>query len=212
MLLSKHWSGVSGIQEGSAHINGSLQIRLARKKLTASFPEIAASKIPVAGKNGGASWGKIRGWYEDWWETLLYQIEWEEDIYDYDAMDRKYHIFPHLPSCQVRVSRFYQSCIPPSASTCTSASSCANSSSQWALLDLNRSRSQWALPDLSQTLECQNRCQVECQKGCQRECQKECENLCQKKCQNRCQIECQNRCQKECQNICQKVYQSRCQT
>ena len=92
-----------------------------------------------------------------------------------------YLVFPHLPTCQVRVSRFYQSCIPPSASTCTSASSTANSSSQWALLDLSRSRSQWALPDLSQTLECQNRCQVECQKECQRECQKECENLCQKK-------------------------------
>mmetsp|Transcript_30898 Transcript_30898/g.66627 ORF Transcript_30898/g.66627 Transcript_30898/m.66627 type:complete len:293 (-) Transcript_30898:1949-2827(-) len=36
---AEHFSlnGVSGIQEGSAHINGSLQIRLARKKLTASF-------------------------------------------------------------------------------------------------------------------------------------------------------------------------------
>ena len=48
---------MSCVQEWSAHINGSLQIGLARKKLTASFPEIAASKIP-AGKNGGVAVAK----------------------------------------------------------------------------------------------------------------------------------------------------------
>ena len=52
-----------------------------------------------------------------------------------------------FPTCQVRVSRFYQSCMPPtsaftssSSTSVASTSSTANSRSQWALPGLNRER------------------------------------------------------------------------
>ena len=52
-----------------------------------------------------------------------------------------------FPTCQVRVSRFYQSCMPPtsaftssSSTSVASTSSTASSRSQWALPGLNRER------------------------------------------------------------------------
>ena len=122
-------------------------------------------------------------------------------------------IYPHhpspkvVPTCQVRVSRFY------------------HASSPLLLLILNRKpRSQCALPnfnrepsagtahwDLALAVEVQQcLCQRECPNKCQIDCQNimkelnrmvEYQHIYQKLCQNRCQKECQSKCQKECQNM-----------
>ena len=49
-----------------------------------------------------------------------------------------------FPTCQVRVSRFYQSCMPPTSAFISSSSTSAASTSSTA-----SSRSQWALPGLN---------------------------------------------------------------
>ena len=137
-----------------------------------------------------------------------------------------------FPTCQVRVSRFYQSCFlllllplllqQPRIST-------ASSGSQWALPGLNRQISvgtagpHQRAPDVTHT-ECQNRCQKKCWNECLKRCQIMLDNarqivridarqntrnymkLCQNRCQLECQIECQNICRKYCRIECQNKY------
>ena len=57
------------------------------------------------------------------------------------------HILKHLfPACHVKVSKLYQSCMPPIASSSSSSSFTSSSS---APPSTTSSRSQWALPGLN---------------------------------------------------------------
>ena len=109
-----------------------------------------------------------------------------------------------FPTCQVRVSRFWQRC--NSLPSFLPSSFLHSIPSSFCTVEWHRQlRILWGTPGP----ECQKECQTECQNGCQIECQKEGQKKthitidCQKVCQNRCQIE----CQKECQIKCQKEYQ-----
>ena len=60
------------------------------------------------------------------------------------------HILKHLlPACHVKVSKFYQSCVPPIASSSSSSSSSSFTSSSSTPPSTTSSRSQWALPGLN---------------------------------------------------------------
>ena len=109
-------------------------------------------------------------------------------------------IYPHhpspkvVPTCQVRVSRFYHASSP-------------------LLLILNRKlqisvRTAGPQPLAVEVQQCP--CQRECPNKCQIDCQNlmkesnrmvEYQHIYQKLCENRCQKECQSKCQKECQNM-----------
>ena len=93
-------------------------------------------------------------------------------------LPKRIRIAAFYRACQVRVSRFYQSCF------------CLLLLLLLLLHLLNRERQ-----ELSGHCRASARFQRECQMECQKERQK-----CQRNCQNRCQME----CQVGCHSICQK--------
>ena len=94
------------------------------------------------------------------------------------------------PTCQVGVSRFYQSCFPPPPSPPLAASD-LNCELQ---ISVGTAEPQTRAPDISGhcwTSTASARCQIECHKEGQIECQNIRQIECQMECQNICQIECQ---------------------
>jgi len=138
-----------------------------------------------------------------------------------------------FPTCQVRVSRFYQSyflllVLLLLLRQCRTSTTSAWS--QWAMPDLNRELQSavglagpQALPDLGRSLpdlhherqiaastaglnrECECKMSDRMTES-HKECQKRCHIDCRKKCQIECLIECQRECQIEWQNICAVIF------
>ena len=178
-------------------------------------------------------------WGTDW-KRKLWETPWKtrgkpwkiNKIINIEAANRN---SKNLPTCQVRVVRFYHSCSGSSLSSSSSSSSfssttsASTSTSTSALPTLRQSlrqlpravgtagpqpgtfRAQWAPLDLSGQMECQNIFQIDCQNICHIECQNICEKECHIECQNICQIERQNIYQIKCWKICQIEWQKVCQ-
>ena len=127
------------------------------------------------------------------------------------------YIMFFFPTCQVRVVRFYVSCLllPPPASSCLLLPPASSSSSssrcpprppaqlrqrdpqcQCSLPDLNHDHPRPVFPAGPQprvstpSVPCRTSCRKICQIECQKICQKICQIICQKICQIECQIEC----------------------
>jgi hypothetical protein len=120
---------------------------------------------------------------------LQIQISWLEQI-----LQAPTGLFRFFPTCEVRVSRFYQRLSELLALLLRPLlPSAASSRSQCALPDLNcKVRSgpgtvewaeqeavewAWTPPNACQR-ECKTECDIECQKMCQLECQKNCQKIC----------------------------------
>ena len=129
------------------------------------------------------------------------------------------YVFPVVPTCQVRVVRFYVSASPTSPPPPSSPHLRNRNHLRSVFATRPQPRSS-ALSDHCRTSTSRKnvwdarknvrRDQTECQKECYKRCQKDCQEICQKERQKRCQKECQKRRQKECQETCQNECQTEC--